>query len=95
MYDPDEAGVRHMLCCNPLTAERERKTREALLAKTTEALEQLARSRKKRTNEELAAAVGKQINRWKVSKLFRWEVRDRKLRWELNETLLEQERALD
>jgi len=95
VYDPDEAGVRYMLCRNPLTAEKERKTRDALMAKTTEALKQLARSRRKRTNEELAAAVGKQINRWKVSKLFRWEIRNQKLTWELNETLLEQERAFD
>lgn len=95
VYDPDEAGVRYMLCCNPLTAERERKTREALIAKTAEALEQLARSRKRRTSEELAAAVGKQLNRWKVSKFFRWEIRRRKLTWELNEALLEQEQALD
>jgi transposase len=95
VYDPDESGVRYMLCRNPMTAERERKTRDALIAKTREALEQLARSRKKRTNEELAAAVGRKISRWKVGKLFRWEVRRRKLTWELNEALLEQERALD
>ncbi len=95
VYDPGQKEVRYMLCRNPLTAEREHKTRDALIAKTAEALEQLARSRKKRTNEELAVALGKKIGRWKVGKFFQWEIRDQKLTWVLNETLLEQERALD
>ena len=95
VYEPDEEGVRYMLCRNPLTAERERKTRDNLIAKTREALEKLARSRKKRTTPQLAAAVGAQISRWKVGKFFQWDVRRRKLTWELNEALVEQERALD
>lgn len=95
VYDPDKEGVRYMLCRNPLTAERERRTRDELIAKTREAMEKLARSRKKRTTPELAAAVGAQISRWKVGKFFDWDVRRRKLTWELNEALVEQERALD
>jgi len=39
--------------------------------------------------------VGAQISRWKVGKFFDWDVRRRKLTWELNEALVEQERALD
>lgn len=95
VYDPDKEGVRYMLCRNPLTAERERKPRDELIAKTREAMEKLVRSRKKRTTPELAAAVGQQISRWKVGKFFDWDIRHRKLTWELNEALVEQERALD
>ena len=73
--DPDTPNVRYLLCRNPLTGEKERRTRLALIAKTREALETLAKSRKRRTVEELGAAVGKALARWKVGKFFIWRVR--------------------
>ena len=56
--EPNDPSVRYLLCRNPLTAEKERKTRLALIEKTREALEKLTRSRKKRTPEQIGAAVG-------------------------------------
>lgn len=93
--DPDSANVRYLLCRNPLTAEKERRTREALMAKSREALAQLARSRKRRTAEELGAAVGQALARWKVGKFFIWRVREGKLEWEIDQQRLELERSLD
>ena len=40
VYDPDTPKIRYLLCHNPLTAEKERRTRKALLAKTQESLGQ-------------------------------------------------------
>jgi transposase len=93
--DPDSPDVRYLLCRNPLTAEKEHRTREALMAKTLEALEKLARSRKRRTVEELGAAVGKALARWKVGKFFVWQVRAGQLDWEIDQPRLEMERSLD
>jgi transposase len=93
--DPEGPGVRYLLCRNPATAEKETRTREALRARTQEALEKLARSRKRRTVEELGAAVGKALARWKVGKFFSWRVQADKLEWELDRQRLEAEQALD
>lgn len=95
VYDPQAPNVRYLLCRNPLTGEKERRTRLALIAKTREALETLAKSRKRRTVEELGAAVGKALARWKVGKFFIWQVREGKLEWELDQARVDTEEALD
>jgi len=95
VYDPQAAGVRYLLCRNPLTAEHEHRTRQALITKTREALEKLVRSRKPRTVEELGAAVGKALARWKVGKFFTWRVHRGKLEWELDVQRVEREQSLD
>jgi hypothetical protein len=95
VHDPDRPGVRYMLCRNPATAEKENKTRDALIARTQEAMEKLVRSRKRRTVEELGAAAGKALARWKVSKFFLWRVHEGKLEWELDQQRIETERSLD
>jgi len=93
--DPDAPNVRYLLCRNPLTAEKEHRTRQALIAKTREALETVGRSRKRRTAEELGAAVGKPLARWKVGKFFSWRVRQGKLEWELDQQRVDTEQSLD
>jgi len=93
--EPDNPSVRYLLCRNPLTAEKERKTRLALIAKTREALETIARSRKKRTAEQIGAVVGQALAKWKVGKFFAWRVGDGKLEWRLDEPMVRQEESLD
>jgi transposase len=93
--EPEASGVRYLLCRNPLTAEKEHRTREALIAKSREAMEKLAKSRKRRTVAELGAAVGKALAKWKVGKFFRWQVREGKLEWELDEKRVTLEHSLD
>lgn len=72
--DPEQASVRYLLCRNPLTAEKEARTRAALIAKTRQALETLAASRKNRTAEQIGAAVGVALKKWRVGKFFNWKV---------------------
>ena len=93
--EPDDPAVRYLLCRNPLTAEKERKTRRALIEKTREALEKLARSRKKRTAEQIGAVVGQALAKWKVGKFFAWRVCGGKLEWNLEESRVQQEESLD
>jgi len=93
--DPDTPSVRYLLCRNPLTAAKEHQTRQDLIAKTREALETIARSRKRRTPEEIGAAVGKAFARWKVGKFFHWRVREGKLQWELDQDQVDLEQSLD
>jgi len=93
--EPDDPSVRYLLCRNPLTAEKELKTRLALIEKTREALEKLARSRKKRTPEQIGAVVGQALAKWKVGKFFAWRVCGGKLEWSLEESRVEQEESLD
>jgi len=93
--DPAAPNVRYLLCRNPLTGEKEHRTRQALIAKTREALATLAKSRKRRTVEELGAAVGKILARWKVGKFFLWRVHNGKLEWELDQSRVDTEQSLD
>lgn len=93
--EPNDPSVRYLLCRNPLTAEKERKTRLALIEKTREALAKLSRSRKKRTPEQIGAAVGPILARWKVGKFFAWRVCDGKLEWSLEASKVQQEESLD
>ncbi|MFH1111024.1 MAG: IS1634 family transposase, partial [Planctomycetota bacterium] len=93
--EPNDPSVRYLLCLNPLTAEKERKTRLALIEKTREALAQLTRSRKKRTPEQIGAVVGQALAKWKVGKFFAWRVCGGKLEWSLEEFKVQQEESLD
>jgi transposase len=95
VVDPAEPSVRYLLCRNPLTAEKETRTRKALLAKTCEALERLAASRKRRTPEQIGAAVGVALKKWRVGKFFAWKVEAGKLIWSRADALVAQEAALD
>lgn len=95
VYDPDANGLRYLLCRNPLTAQKEHRTRQALIGKSREALEKLVKSRKRRTTEELGAAVGKVLARWKVGKFFTWRVAKGKLEFELDQPRIQREQALD
>ncbi|MBE3050364.1 IS1634 family transposase [Candidatus Bathyarchaeota archaeon] len=95
IYDPASPQVRYLLCRNPLTAEREHRTRETLIGKTREGLEQLARSRKKRTAEAWGAAVGVLLARYKVGKFFAWSIPQNKLEWQLDSQRVAVEESLD
>lgn len=95
IYDPDQPRVRYLLCRNPLTAEKERETRQALIANTRDALKRIAKSRKKRSAVEMGAAVGKELARWKMAKFFVWTVEEGTLKWELDQIKVDQEESLD
>jgi transposase len=59
VVDPDNTKCRYCLCRNPESTKRETNTRNALLAKTSEGLNQIASSKRKATIEEISSRVGK------------------------------------
>jgi transposase len=95
IVDPEDTKRRYCLCRNPETAKRETKTREALLAKTTEGLEKIAHMKRKATTEQISARVGKLLEKTKMGKFITWEVKNGKLQWCLKEDAVDTEELLD
>ncbi len=97
---PDFPGERLFACYNPLLAGRRQHKREALLAKTEEALERLTRevARRRRrplAREEIGLKAGRVLNRWKMAKHFRLTIADGHLAWERRVEAIAAEQALD
>ena len=72
VQDPDYPKIRYVLNKNPVNAEKETTTRNALIVKTTKALEKLKNSKKKRTAQELSAAVGQIFSKYHTNKFYTW-----------------------
>jgi len=95
IVDPEDTKRRYCLCRNAGTAKRETKTREALLAKTTEGLEKIANSKRKATTEQISSRVGKLLEKTRMGKFITWEVKNEKLQWSLKEDAVDTETLLD
>ena len=95
VIDPDTSTLRYMLCRNPKTQHEETQTRNALIEKTEALLKKLVSSKKRRTEQELAAAVGKALVRYKVAKFFTWEIKEGKLSWNRDTEKVEHEQSID
>lgn len=102
--DPDDPARRYCLCRNPLTAQREGKTRERLLALTTTALDNIAAYQRATTVEKLGARVGKVLAKYKVGKFIRWSIdadpdkpksREHRLVWSIDTDKVEREQRFD
>jgi len=78
---PDNTGQRYCLCRNPRSAERETRTRKALLGVTRTALEKIAQSKRKGTPEAIGKRVGKAFAKTKMEKFVQWEVKEGRLLW--------------
>lgn len=97
---PDFPGERLFACYNPLLAERRQHKRTALLAKTEEALERLARSVARRRRhpwprEEIGVKAGRVVNRWKMAKHFRLTIADGQFAWRRRAEAIAAEATLD
>ena len=97
---PDFPGERLFACYNPLLAERRQHKRVALLAKTEEALERLARSVARRRRqpwprEEIGVKAGRVVNRWKMAKHFRLTIADGQFSWRRRAEAIAAEESLD
>jgi transposase len=96
VFDPDNPAVRYLLCMNPATRDRERKTRDALVRKTREALDKLAAVKKRRKGSSpLAAKVGVVLAKYKMGKFFNWTARGGRLSYSVDEDKIRTEEALD
>jgi transposase len=100
IQSPDFPDERLIACYNPLLADKRRRKRQELLAKTEEKLMGLAkevarRTEKPLTQTEIALKAGRLINRWKMAKHFQLTIADGVFRWTRRELALAAEEQLD
>ncbi len=97
---PEYPGERLIACFNPLLAEERRRTRQALLAATEHAFQQIGREVARRRKTPLTAAeigvkIGRVRNRFKVGKHFALTIADGVFQWVRQEDAIQREAALD
>jgi len=93
--DSERKDLRYILCLNPQSRDRERKTRQALIDKTFSELTKLASSKKLRKDQEISARVGAVLARYKIGKFISWKVQDGRLTFEVQQAKVDDEAALD
>ena len=93
--DPDNQTLRYLLCKNPKRAAEETETRKALVEKTRQALDKIASSRRKHSDQDISASVGVILKKWHTGKFFTWSVDKAKLSFEIKHSLIETEESLD
>jgi hypothetical protein len=66
--DPQDPTRRYCLCRNPVSAQREGATRQALLERTKQGLERIAARQKPVTSEQIGAQVGRLLAKTRMGK---------------------------
>lgn len=95
---PEYPGERFIACRNPELAERRARTRKDLIDATKRELEKvrkMVKSKKLRTASEIGIRVGRVVNKFKVAKLFKLEIRDGELKYRVLQDKVKAESALD
>jgi len=95
VIDPENPSRRYELCRNPLTAQRETKTRQSLLDVTRKTLDKIANAKRKSTGEKIGVRVGRILQQYKMGKFVRWEIQDGKMNWHFDEEKIAAELLLD
>ena len=96
--DPAYPGERLIVCRNPLLAQERRAKREDLLQATEKHLEKIVtsvKSGKLKDRTQIGLRVGKVIGRFKVGKLLRLVIGDKRFSFRRNEERIEREAVLD
>jgi transposase len=89
-----DGNIRYMLCLNPDMAEKEFKTRQILIKKTTEELDKIIAGTRKTKNSKSIRA-GKAVNKYKMAKFIIFDGKDDTLTYKLDELKIEQESKFD
>jgi len=95
VIDPENPQIRYGLSKNPIRGQKDKATRQALIAKTEEALGKIAALKRPADDAEVGIRVGKIINKYNVGKLLIVEINDGKLAWKRNEKKIQEEEKLD
>ena len=91
---------RLILCRNPLQADKSKRTREALLTKTEEALDEIVKAtkrEKRRLKDEgkIGVRVGRVLGRHKTTKFFTLDIREEHFSYTRNAEAIEKAERLD
>jgi len=94
---PDE---RLVACRNPLIAEKNNRSREALLLTVETELNKIVEATKRekkalKSQDKIALRVGKVLNKYKVNKYYNLEIEETSFNYSRKEELIAQEKALD
>lgn len=95
---PDFPGERLIACRNPELAKRRAEKRNALLEATAEELEKVRRMVARgrlRTKDAIGVRVGKVVNKYKMAKHYKLEIRDDGFDFEVDPDTVVPEAALD
>jgi transposase len=95
VIDPDNTGQRYCLCRNPKSADRETRTRKALMDVTRTALDKISQSKRKSMPEAIGKRVGTALAKTKMQKFVHWEVIDGHLIWSFKGDKVSAEELLD
>ncbi len=93
VFDPEDSSKRYCLCLNPSMTQKEHKTRQSLLDKTSQMLDKIAKG--KGTPERIAARVGKVLTQTKMGKFVHWTITNGQLVWSLDQSKIDAEALLD
>src|SRR3989339_6736 len=93
--DPDNKSIRYFVCNNPDKKEENKSTRDALIAKTKEALEKIVITQSKKNEQQKSAQVGQILAQYKVGKFFSWSVQDNKLSFQIDQEKIAAEEIFD
>ena len=91
-------GERLVVCRNPLMAERRARTRQSLLEATVKELQKVQRmvsNGKLKGEGVIGVRVGRVVNKYKVAKLFRLEIGEKRFAFQTIEESIASEAALD
>ncbi|MBW2659722.1 MAG: transposase, partial [Deltaproteobacteria bacterium] len=95
---PDFPGEKLVACRNPELAYRRKHKRIALLKATTQLLEKIQGMIERgylKDRDKIGVRVGKVINKYKMAKHFKLEIKDNRFRFEIDEEKVYEEAALD
>lgn len=95
VIDPEDITKRYCLCRNPDQTARETGTRQALIEATRRQLDLMANSKRKASNNRIAARVGKVLAKTGMGKFVEWKTEAGRLQWSFNEEKIAAEQLLD
>ncbi len=95
VIDPDNPQIRYGLSKNAIRGRKDKVTRENLIKKTEVELEKISNLKRPADDATTGIRVGKIINKYKVGKLLKVEIKDGKISWERNQKKIQEAEALD
>lgn len=95
VIDPENPQIRYGLSKNNVRGQKDKATRQILIAKTEDILEKIAALKRPSDDATTGIRVGKIINKYNVGKLLLVEINDGKVTWKRNETKIKEAEALD
>ena len=93
--DIENPEINYMLCRNPKNASKSTHTRERLMSGTIDGLEKMRLSKRKRSDQNICASIGRLLAKYKVGKFFKWEVENGVLTYVIDQEKVAKDQAID